>query len=124
MEHLFLFYIASAFLFFWGIAHLIPTKSVVGSFGDISKDNRLIITMEWIIEGITLIFTGVLICVITLLNSYYEIARFILSLIAAFLVLMALISFFTGFRVKFLPFRLCPFIFISSALLILIGLLL
>jgi hypothetical protein len=38
--------------------------------------------------------------------------------------LMALISFFTGFRVKFLPFRLCPFIFISSALLILIGLLL
>jgi len=29
-----------------GIAHLFPTTSVVAGFGEISTDNRLIITME------------------------------------------------------------------------------
>jgi hypothetical protein len=122
MGHLFLFYIASAFLVFWGIAHLVPTKSVIRGFGDISRDNKRIIMMEWIIEGVTLIFTGLLISVLTLLNSYYEISGFVLSLIVAFIIILALVSFFTGFRVKFLPFRLCPFVLITSALLILVGL--
>jgi len=122
MGHLFLFYTASAFLVFWGIAHLVPTKSVIRGFGDISRDNKRIIMMEWIIEGVTLIFTGLLISVLTLLNSYYEISGFVLSLIVAFIIILALVSFFTGFRVKFLPFRLCPFVLITSALLILVGL--
>jgi hypothetical protein len=42
----------------WGVAHLFPTKSVVGGFGSLSIDNKHIITMEWITEGITLIFIG------------------------------------------------------------------
>jgi hypothetical protein len=32
--------LGSFFLFFWGIAHLFPTKSVVKGFGDISLDNK------------------------------------------------------------------------------------
>ncbi len=40
MSNLFLFYAASAFLVFWGIAHLVPTKSVIRGFGDISQDNN------------------------------------------------------------------------------------
>ena len=51
-----LFYLGSFFLFFWGVAHLIPTKFVVQGFGNISPDNRRIITMEWIVEGVFLIF--------------------------------------------------------------------
>ncbi len=31
------------------------------------------------------------------------------------------ISLFTGFRVKFLPFKLCPVIFTTSSLIILVG---
>jgi hypothetical protein len=45
-------YIASMLPILWGIAHLFPTKSVVKEFGEISNDNKLIIAMEWIIEGV------------------------------------------------------------------------
>ena len=53
-----LLYSGSAFIAFWGIAHLFPTRSVVSGFGEISVDNKRIITMQWIIEGIALIFIG------------------------------------------------------------------
>jgi hypothetical protein len=45
-----LLYIGSAIITLWGVAHTIPTKSVVSGFGSISQDNKQIITMEWI-EG-------------------------------------------------------------------------
>jgi hypothetical protein len=77
--------------------------------------------MEWIIEGATLIFTGLLIGVLTLLNPGHEIAIILYMMIVVFLIILAIISFLTGFRVKFLPFKLCPFILITAALLILIG---
>ena len=120
MNHI-LFYIASLLLFIWGIVHLFPTKSVVRGFGDITRDNKRIITMEWIIEGVTLIFTGLLTVVLTFLNPDHKVSSFVFILIVAFLLILAVISFFTGFRVKFLPYRLCPFIFITAAILIFIG---
>ena len=53
-----LLYIGSSLTFIWGVAHLFPTGSVVKDFGDITRDNKNIITMEWIVEGIALIFIG------------------------------------------------------------------
>jgi hypothetical protein len=47
-----LVYIGSFMLFGWGAAHLFPTKNIIRDFGDILPDNKLIITMEWITEGI------------------------------------------------------------------------
>jgi len=120
MNHI-LFYIASLLLFIWGIVHLFPTKSVVRGFGNITRDNKRIITMEWIIEGVTLIFTGLLTVVLTFLNPDHKVSSFVFILIVAFLLILAVISFFTGFRVKFLPYRLCPFIFITASILILVG---
>jgi hypothetical protein len=38
--------------------------------------------------------------------------------VALFMIVLAIISLFTGFRVHFLPFKLYPFIFGTSALLI------
>ena len=38
----------------WGVAHLFPTRSIVRGFGDIGTENRRVITMEWIFEGVTL----------------------------------------------------------------------
>jgi hypothetical protein len=54
-------YLAGAVLGVWGVAHLFPTRNVVNGFGAITQDNRRVITMEWINEGATLIFIGVLI---------------------------------------------------------------
>ena len=120
MNHI-LLYISSLLLCIWGIAHLFPTGSVVRGFGDITPDNKRIITMEWIIEGVTLIFTGLLTGVLTFSNPDHKISRLTFTLIVVFLIILAIVSFFTGFRVKFMPYRLCPFIFLTSAILIVIG---
>jgi len=39
-------YVGSSLPLLWGIAHLFPTKSVVKGFGEISEDNKNIVTME------------------------------------------------------------------------------
>jgi hypothetical protein len=105
----------------WGVAHLFPTKSVVAGFGDISQDNRRIITMEWVNEGATLIFIGVLVGAITWLDANSPVSRTVYLLSFLMLNALSVISLFTGFRVNFLPFRLCPVIFTGSSLLILVG---
>jgi len=116
-----LLYAGAALPFIWGLAHLFPTKSVVRGFGDVSTDNKNIIAMEWIIEGIALIFIGVLVAVVTYVDPAAAAsgAVYILSSIA--LITLAIVSLFTGFRVNFLPFRLCPFIFASAAIFITLG---
>ena len=61
-----LLYVGAGVITLWGIAHIIPTKAVVNGFGQISKDNRRIISMEWIAEGLTLCFIGLLVLFVTL----------------------------------------------------------
>ena len=121
MVNLLLLYLSAFFTIIWGVAHLIPTKNVVEGFGEISEDNRNIITMEWIVEGVSLIFIGVLTALITYINPGESVAKILYSLIAVELVTLAIVSLFTGFKVKFLPFKLCPVIFLISAALIVVG---
>ena len=116
-----LLYSGSAFISFWGIAHLFPTKSVVAGFGEISVDNKQIITMEWIIEGIALIFIGSIVAIVTAIDHTSSIALVIYLSSVVVLIVLAIVSFFTGFKISFLPFKLCPVIFITSAVLIILG---
>jgi hypothetical protein len=116
-----LIYSGSAFILFWGIAHLFPTRSVVSGFGEISVDNKRIITMEWIIEGIALIFIGVINAIVTAIDHTSTISLAIYLSSAVVLVVLAFVSLLTGFKISFLPFKLCPVIFITSAVLIILG---
>ena len=121
MINIVLLYIGAGLTAIWGIAHLIPTSSVVKGFGEISKDNKNIITMEWIVEGVSLIFIGTLVALVTVVNPLNDVSLAVYMCSAICLIALALVSIFTGFKVKFLPFRLCPFIFTISAALILVG---
>ncbi len=116
-----LLYLGAAITFLWGTSHLFPTKNVVKGFGDISADNKNIITMEWIIEGAALIFTGIIVAGVTVLGEQNNTAAFVYVSSSVFLIVLAVISLFTGFKVNFLPFKLCPVLFTLSAVLILIG---
>ena len=116
-----LLYIGSALPLLWGIAHLFPTSSVVKGFGDISLENKRIIMMEWIIEGVALIFMGALVVTVTLIDAQSAVSKAVYGLTAIGLLAFACVSIFTGFRVHFLPYKLCPFIFAGSAILIIIG---
>lgn len=114
-------YVGAAITLIWGVAHLFPTRSVVKGFGEISEDNKNIITMEWIIEGVALIFIGILVAGVTFLSSDNNVSNFLYIITAVELIILALVSLFTGFKVNFLPFKLCPFLFTLSAVLIFIG---
>jgi hypothetical protein len=116
-----LLYAGAALTALWGIAHLFPTKAIVKGFGRLSADNRNIITMEWIVEGIFLIFMGVLVASVTFLEPGSAVSLVVYMLTVIALMGMAIVSLFTGFRVDFIPFKLCPVIFTISALLIFAG---
>ncbi len=121
MNALFLLYFAALLTTAWGVAHLIPTQNVVKGFGNISLDNQRVITMEWINEGAALIFIGALIAAVTLVDPVSLVARTVYWLAIIMLNALSVISLFTGFKVNFLPYRLCPIIFTGSSILILVG---
>ena len=114
-------YLGSALPIFWGIAHLFPTKSVVESFGDISLDNKRIITMEWIVEGVSLLFIGLLVATVTFIDPLSAVSRAVYLISSIGLLTLAIVSIFTGFRINFIPFKLCPLIFSVSSVLIIAG---
>jgi hypothetical protein len=116
-----LIYVGAAIIIIWGIAHIFPTKSVVKSFGDISTDNKHIITMEWIIEGVALIFIGVIVTGASFIGVDHKVSVFIFFASSIVLIVLAVISLLTGFKINFLPFKLCPVVFSTSALLIIVG---
>jgi len=102
----------------WGVAHLFATKGVVVGFGDLTTDNRRIISMEWIVEGVALISTAAFVAAATAIQPEAPVASAVYAVAIGTLVVLAVVSLFTGFRIAFLPFRLCPFIFGASAALI------
>jgi hypothetical protein len=114
--------IGSALLILWGVSHMFPVKGVVNGFGQISRDNKRILYMEWINEGLTLIFLGVLMVLVTIFGNPGDLLNYVVGLcVMAMLVVMSVLSLFTGFKINFLPYKLCPFIFSISAILIGLG---
>lgn len=114
--------IGAAIVALWGISHLFPTKGVVRGFGDISLDNKRIITMEWVVEGINLSFLGFLVILVTLVGGAdNEVSRLVYLSSAGLLVVMAVWHSLTGARTKAIPMKLCPWIFGTSAGLFILG---
>ncbi len=104
-------YTGSAAIFAWGVGHLIPTLSIVRGFGPLSEDNRHIITMEWVAEGITLCFIGVLVFVSAMIfGTTSQTTIFVGRSCAGMLLTLAVLSTLTGARTAILPMRICPLI--------------
>jgi hypothetical protein len=115
-------YTGGALTILWGTAHLYPTKKVVSGFGNITRDNRLVLTMEWIAEAILLIFAGTLIVVMTArFGADGEATQTTSAVCAVMLLALAAVSAATGGRVDFIMYRLCMPIFVLSAALIVVG---
>jgi hypothetical protein len=117
-----LLYVGAAVITVWGIAHIVPTKSVVNGFGQISRDNRRIVTMEWIAEGLTLCFIGLLVLLVTIFaGPQNSVSKIVYLASAAMLVVMALLTASTGARTSILPIKICPAVKIAVAILFLLG---
>ena len=116
-----LLYVAAGLTCLWGIAHLFATSGAVAGFGDISTDNRRVITMEWIVEGVALISIAAFVAVTAAIEPHARLSSVVFAVAIGTLLALAVVSIFTGFRIAFLPYRLCPFIFGLSAVLIAVG---
>jgi hypothetical protein len=117
-----LLYVGSGVIFFWGIGHIIPTRSVVKDFEDISIDNKRIITMTWIAEGLTLCFIGILVALVTIFGGLEnEVTHIVIRASAVMLIVTGFVSSATGARTPILPMRLCPRIKAGVALLFVLG---
>ena len=104
-----LLYVGSVVIFLWGVGHIVPTRNVVADFGDITSDNKKIITMEWLIEGLTLCFLGVLVALsASILGQSSSATQLVARAVAVMLLLLATVSGFTGARTAVLPMKLCP----------------
>ena len=114
--------IGSILITLWGLAHLFPTQKIVEGFGDISPDNKKIILMEWVAEGLFLCFIGILVLWITVFIGMITLATlFVIRACAAMLILLAIISFLTIFRTSVIWNKLCGFIKTGVAILFLLG---
>jgi hypothetical protein len=77
--------------------------------------------MEWIVEGVAFVSTAAFVAVVAAIAPDSAVSSAVHRVAMATLFALAGVSVGTGFRVAFLPFRLCPFIFGGSAVLIALG---
>lgn len=105
----------------WGVGHILPTRGVVRGFGALSVHNRRVLVMEWVAEGLTLIFIGVLIGAVALWGADGGTSVLVLRLSAGMLLALAVLSAFTGARTPVLPMRLCPAVKSVTAILVIIA---
>ncbi|MFC2006050.1 hypothetical protein ACFLVG_03730 [Chloroflexota bacterium] len=117
-----LLYIGAGVITVWGIAHIVPTKSVVNGFGQITEDNKKIITMEWIAEGLTLCSIGLVVLFITIFGgSQNPVSIIVYRISALMLIALAVLSLFTGARTSIVPIKICPAVKIIVAILFILG---
>jgi hypothetical protein len=117
-----LLYIGSIITMGWGIAHIIAARAVVKGFGDISGDNKKFILMEWVAEGLTLCFIGVLVMLIgTLGGTMNSVSRIVFKISAGMLIAMAIWTALTGAKTSNIPTKICPFVLTFVAILWIVG---
>ncbi len=117
-----LVYAGGIVVILWGAAHLAPTRSVANSFGQISTDNRRILVMEWVAEGLTHVSIGALVIFIAALEgSSSSAAHLVYRVAAGALVALAALTALTGARTPVIWFKVCPFVLTSVAALLLAG---
>ena len=115
-------YVSAITVSFWGIMHLVKTRPVVAGFEPLTDDNRHVLRMEWIVEGVALVFVGALIAVMTgFQGPHAPGSALVYAMSGSFLLTMAVVSVFTGARASPLPYKLCAPIFAGAALLVFLG---
>ena len=121
LSDVFLF-LGAGIVILWGIAHIIPTRSVVKGFGELSEDNRRLITMEWVAEGLTLIFIGTLVLLVTLQGGPPDPGSILVTRVCALMLLtMAIWTFMTGGKTAIVTIKICPLVKSTVAVLFLLG---
>lgn len=104
---------------------VIRNCAIASPFGELTADNRRIITMEWVAEGLALTCIGVLALVVALVAQPNDAtAVLVLRLSAAMLFIMAAWTAIAGFATWILPIKICPFVLTVAGAAVIAGTLL
>ncbi len=118
-------YVGSLVVILWGAAHIAPTRSVVAGFEPLTEDNRRVLTMEWVAEGMTLIFLGVLVAAVTYLGGAgTTVGEGVYAVTAGMLFVMGAWTGVTGGRTPVAFFKVCPLVKSTAAVLFILAILL
>ncbi len=115
-------FVGSLALLGWGIALMIPLRSVLRGFGAISAGNRRVVVSTWIGDGLALAFVGALMGLVTYYGGVgYGLTTVIGWASAGFLLALALVGWMTKARVPSLLTRTCPWIETTVAILFILS---
>lgn len=113
-------YVSAGVVTLWGAAHVIPTRKVVNGFGLISRDNRLVITQEWVAEAFTMWFIAAVVVIATSVAGPGEpITAWVYRAAAIMLAAVGALTAVTGAKTPVMWFKICPILLTSSAALLL-----
>jgi len=113
-------YTAAGIIALWGVAHVLPTARVVEGYNDTSRDNRLVITQEWIAEAMTMWFIAAVVVTASILaGSQHSLVAWIYRVSAFMLLALAALTAVTGARTPVVFFKICPFLQGATAVLLL-----
>jgi hypothetical protein len=115
-------YIAAGLCIMWGIAHIAATKAVLGGFGPLTIENERVLTMAWVGGGLTLVFIGALVLLVTLpLFETSSVAWLIYQACAGMLIVSTVVMLFTASRTPVIAMKLCPVVQIAAAVLLILA---
>jgi hypothetical protein len=112
---------AAALVALWGLAHAVPTRQVIAGFDPIERDNRLILTQEWLAEAFTMWGIAAIVAAATLAGSESSVATWVYRAGAGLLVGLAVLTAATGARTPVIWFKICPVLLTASALLLVVA---
>lgn len=102
-------YAGSILLIIWSIIHLVPTRAVLREFGPLDSDNSRQVIMGWLVEGLTLMFVGVMVLLLLIFKEPDNGATFmVMRIVSAYLLVLAFVSYLVGNRTNLLPLRASP----------------
>ena len=115
-------YVAAGLVGLWGVAHAIPTRQVVKGFEPIARDNRLILTQEWLAEAFTMWGAAAILIGVTAIGPEGSGAiDWVYRASAGLLVGLAILTALTGTRTPVIWFKICPVLLTTSAVLLVVA---
>jgi hypothetical protein len=115
-------YTAAGLVGLWGIDHALPTGRVVHGFGDTTRDNRLVVTQEWIAEAMMMWFIAAVVVIATATGgSHHVVVDWIDRASAMTLLALGALTAVTGARTAVVFFKVCPVVLAITAALLLVA---
>ena len=104
-----------------GLAYLVRSGAVIKDFKIILRGLQKVLAMAFVWQGLTLIFLGLLVVVLSLSGQREHIAKLISYLCGGMLLVLGIVTGATGGQSEYILFRIGQFVQVVAAIMIFVG---